>query len=128
MRALNDLSEIVLEEPTTLLLVERDSIYKYFENNYIPDNIASYLATYNSVQKTYTFNNISNLITHMYFNRNRSENWNKAVLIPVTVSSSSTSTVSGVSNEMNINSVRLVGGTSNKHRPVRISVIYNRNQ
>ena len=128
MRALNDLSEIVLEEPTTLLLVERDSIYKYFENNYIPDNIASYLATYNSVQKTYTFNNISNLITHMYFNRNRSENWNKAVLIPVTVSSSSTSTVSGVSNEMNINSVRLVGGTANKHRPVRISVIYNRNQ
>ena len=128
MRALNDLSEIVLEEPTTLLLVERDSIYKYFENNYIPDNISSYLATYNSVQKTYTFNNISNLITHMYYNRNRSENWNKAVLIPVTVSSSTTSTVSGVSNEMNINSVRLVGGTANKHRPVRISVIYNRNQ
>ena len=128
MRAKNDLSDIVLEEPTTLLLVERDSVYKFFENNGVPDNVHSYLASFNTLQKTYTFNNISNLVTRMYQKRNTSENWNKAVLIPVQVSSSSTSTVSGVSNEMNINSVRLVGGTANRHTPVRISVIYNRNQ
>jgi hypothetical protein len=131
MRAQNDLSDIVLEEPTTLLLVERDKMFEFFENGDMPDNTSSYLATFNSLQKTYTFNNISNLVTRMYRNRNTSENWNRAVLIPVQVSSSTsstTSTISGVSNEMNINSVRLVGGSANKHTPVNITVIYNRNK
>lgn len=131
MNSLNENSNIVLEEPTTLLLIERDSLYTYFEKRKVPDNISSYIATYNSTYKTYTFNNISSLISTMYSKRNKSPRWNKAILVPVQLEyiySSSSSTVAGVANEMNINSVRLIGGTENAHEPVRISVIYNKNE
>lgn len=122
----SNLSDMVLEEPTNLLMVEADSLYAFFENNRVPNNKTSYLATYNSTYKTYTFNNLSTLINHLWARRNQSPNWNKVVLIPVQVESTS-STVSAVSNEMNVNSIRLVGGSQNKHTPVRISVIYNKN-
>ena len=134
MRALNNLSEVVLEEPTNLLLIERDSLYSFFENNGVPDNISGYLATFNSSLKSYSFNNIAALINKMYKKRGQSANWNKAVLIPVQVtttsstSSSSSTAVAGVTNEMNVNSVRLVGGAKNKHTPIKISVIYNKNR
>ena len=129
MRATNDVSEVVLEEPTNVLLVELDSLNTFFESNSLPDNVNSYLATYNKTQKTYSFSNISQMINNMYAKKGKSENWNKAVLIPIQVTTSSTSssssTISSVANEMNINSVRLVGGSANRHTPVRISVIYN---
>ena len=132
MRPKNDISEIMLEEPTSVLLVEKDSLYSFFENNGTPDSEKVFLATYNSSQKTYSFNNISSMINRMYARRGKSEDWNKAVLIPVQVttsgSTSSTSTVSDVSNEMNVNSVRLVGGPANSHAPIRMSVIYNVNK
>lgn len=129
MNEASSYSEIVLEEPTTLLMVERDSLYSFFEHNGVPNNKTSYLASYNSTYKTYTFNNISTLINHMWSRRNQTADWDKVVLIPVQVetSGSTTSTVSTVSNEMNINSVRLVGGSNNQHQPVRISIIYNKN-
>jgi hypothetical protein len=126
----NDFSDYVLEEPTNLLMVPSDSLYSFFERNGMPNNKTSYLATFNSTYKTYTFNNLSALINHMWAQRNKTPNWNKVILIPVQVettgSSTTTTTVATVSNEMNINSVRLVGGKANKHQPVRISIIYNR--
>lgn len=131
MRAANEVSEVVLEEPTNILLVERDSLSSFFEENSLPDNTNSFLATYNKTQKTYSFNNISSLVNSMYNKKGKSENWNKVVLIPVQVTTSSTSsssTITSIANEMNINSVRLVGGSANKHTPIRISVIYNSNQ
>jgi hypothetical protein len=129
----NEMSDVVLQEPTNLLMVERDSLYSFFEDRSLPNNITSYLATYNSSRNSYTFNNISGLINHMYANRNKSVNWNKVVLVPVTItttasSSSSSSTVTGVNNEMRVMSVRMVGGSNNPHAPVRISVVYNKNQ
>lgn len=135
MKDYSVLSEGMLEEPTNLLMIERDSLYSFFEHNSLPDNIRSYIATYNSEQKTYSFNNINNLINRMYSHQGTSENWNKAVLIPVqvtetinTTNSVSATTITNVSNEMNINSVRLVGGENNEHQPVRISIIYNKNK
>lgn len=125
-------SDIILEEPTSILMVEADSLYSFFERNSIPNNKTSFLATFNTTYKTYTFNNLSTLINHKWARRNKTKDWNKVVLIPVQVessasSSSTTSTVSTVSNEMNVSSVRLVGGSANKHTPVRISIIYNKN-
>jgi hypothetical protein len=133
MRPRNNLSEVVLEEPTKVLLIEKDSLRSFFENNGSPDNMQAYLATYNSSQKTYSFNNISYLINHMYAQKGKSENWNKAVLIPVEVQTANTTTTtattsSGIANEMNVNSIRLVGGAGNKHAPIRMSVIYNVNK
>ena len=131
MNSVNDNSSVVLEEPTNLLMIERDSLYSFFENRKVPDNVTSFIATYNSTYKTYTFNNISSLISKMYAKRNLSANWYKVVLVPIqleTITSSYSSTIAGVANEMNINSVRLVGGSENTHSPVRISVIYNKSE
>ena len=128
MRPRSDLSEVILEEPTQVLLIEKDSLKSFFEDNGTPDNMKAYLATYNSNQKTYSFNNLSYMINRMYARKGQSENWNKAVLIPVEVQSNSSSTASGIANEMNVNSIRLVGGADNRHAPIRMSVIYNVNK
>ena len=129
----NDMSEYVLHEPQYLLMVQRDSLYSFFEQRNVADNITSYLASYNSSKNTYTFNNISSLVNHMYSNRNNSANWNKVVLVPVQItttsssSSSSTGSVTTINNELQVTSIRLVGGSRNQHDPVRISIIYNKN-
>lgn len=134
MRDRSELSETLLEQPTNLLLVERDSLYTFFENNQLPDNVKSFLATYSSSQNTYSFNNIASLINRMWKRRNSgNENWNKAILIPVQVTttaatSTSTSSTSNVSNDMNVTSTRLVGGDNNRHAPIRMSVIYNKSR
>ena len=128
----NDLSDYVLVEPDNLLMVQRDSLYSFFEQRNVTDNITSYLASYNSTKNTYTFNNISSLINRMYANRNKSVNWNKVVLVPVQVTKTASSTTSSstkvatINNELRVMSIRLVGGSRNQHDPVRISVIYNK--
>ena len=127
----NDKTEDLLQDASELLMIERDSLYSFFENSNVTNNRTSYLAVYNSTLNTYSYNNISNLINHMYSIRDKgSENWNKVVLIPVKTSSTSSSsysssTITGINNEMSITSTRLVGGSANPYAPVRISVIYN---
>ncbi len=134
MNDTSDLSDEILQEPQNLLMIERDSLYSFFEENSLPNNKTSYLATYNSSKNSYTFSNITGLINHMYSLRGQSENWNKAVLVPVqitstslTSSSTTTTTIASVNNELRMTSVRLVGGSLNQHEPVRISVVYNKN-
>lgn len=151
MKSHSDLSNSLLEEPSNLLMIPRDRLYSFFENNLTPDNITSYLATYNSTQKTYTFNTLTNLINSIYndmkpeitnadgsINLTKVEvykaahpNWNKVVLVPVsltTTTSSGYSTVTAISNSLNISSVRLVGGKNNKHTPITITIMYNKNE
>ena len=130
----NNQSSIALEEPENLLLVERDSLYSFFENNRLTDDKTSFLATYSSKYKNYTFNNISTLIDAMWSKKNKTKNWNKAVLVPVQLATQTTSsyyssstTVVGIANEMNINSVRLVNSSNQNYAP-RISVIYSKNE
>lgn len=142
----------LLEDPTDLLMVPRDRMYSFFENRSIPDNITTYLATYNSTQKTYTFSALTSLINNIYdtmkphitnadgsVNLEKVEtykkahpNWNKVVLIPVditlTYTSSGSSTVSSIFNSMAISSVRLVGGKNSKFGKINISVMYNKNE
>jgi len=133
-RRMNDtslLSDDILQEPTNLLMIARDSLYSFFEERNLPNNRTSYLATYNQSKNSYTFNNISGLVNHMYANRNKTPNWNKLVLVPVQVTTTSTSTsssatsVARVSNELKVMSIRLVGGKQNQHEPVQISIVYN---
>lgn len=130
---MNSIKEnVALKAPTNLLMIPRDSLYSFFENKNLPDNNTSYLAVYNNTYHTYSFNNISNLVTRMHQAKlfgETSENWNKVVLVPVTInynSSSASSTITGISNEMSIRSTRLVGGRDNSHKSVTISVVYNK--
>lgn len=133
MNDTSDLSDVILHEPQNLLMIARDSLYSFFEERNLPNNKTSYLATYSSSKNSYTFSNISGLINHMYARRGKDANWNKAVLVPVQVTTTSasatstTTTVASVNNELRMTSVRLAGGSKNQHEPVRISIVYNKN-
>lgn len=145
-RKMNDKSELsdkLLKDPTTLLMIEKDSLEHFFENHNLPNNTTSYLATLNSTYNSYTFSNISGLINYMYAKKQEGggayttehPNWNKVVLIPVKTTTTSTSSyyststsVTAVNNDMSITSTRLVGGSNNQHEPIKISVIYNKTE
>ena len=133
MADLNNRTDDLLNDATELLMIERDSLYSFFEKSNVTNNRTSFLATYNSTLNTYTYNNISSLINHMWTIRTKgSENWNKVVLVPVKTNSVRTSsytsaTVTGINNEMGITSTRLVGGFKNPKNPT-ISVIYNQSK
>ena len=119
--------EALYKAPSYVLMVPRDSMYTFFEKRNLPDNVTSYIATYSSTYNTYTFNNISSLVNNLWANKGKSENWNKVVLIPVSVTiNSSTGSYTNCSNDMSLKSCRLVGGSANTHAPLRISVIYNK--
>ena len=91
--------------PKTVLLIPKDSLYSFFENNEVYNNRTSYVTTLSTSASTtssgncYTFSNISGIITAMAAidKSNRSADWNKAVIIPVTVTTTSTSTSSSSS-------------------------------
>lgn len=132
-------SDSDISAPQNLLLLPKDSLYSFFENKDLPDSENSFLTSLSSSYNTYTFSNISTLITQMYKAKQEgraSADWNKVVLVPVTVTttttssssyySTSTSTITNVANNMTLTSTRLVGGSNNQRQPVTISIIYNR--
>ena len=138
MADLNKKTVELLSDATQLLMIERDSLYSFFEKNNVTNNRTSFLAVFNATLNTYAYNNISSLINHMWSIRSKgSKNWNKVVLVPVKTSTVSTSsytsaTVTGINNEMGITSTRLVGGIKNPDNPnsdnPTISIIYNQSK
>ena len=114
-----------LSVPQTLLMIPKDSLSTFFVNERLINNRTSFYAKFTKSSNCYTFSNIANLISAM--NRNReSENWNKVVLVPVTISTNASSVITKVSCDMSLASTRLVGGSRNPHEPVKISVIYSK--
>ncbi len=117
-----------LPVPSEIMMIPADSLYSFFENGDITNNRTSYTATFSKTynNNTYTFNNISGLLSYMKANRN-SENWNKVVLIPVTkTTNTSTGAITKIVHDMSLTSTRLVGGSENPHEAVKISVIYSK--
>jgi hypothetical protein len=145
-----------LSLPTYLLMVPKDSLYSFFERNSLPNDITSYVkerdhtvisvnsyytgstATKKTYRDSYTFDNISNLIRSMANAKKKGgsgfadshPNWNKVVLVPVSISTSTTSSntqrISRVVNDMSITSLKLVGGSENTNGDITISVIYSK--
>ena len=58
--------EYSLDVPSTLLMIPKDSLYSFFENENIIDYQKSFIATYSESYNNYVFNNISGMITYMY--------------------------------------------------------------
>lgn len=126
-------SEYSLDIPDNVLMIPTDSLDTFFANNKLFNNKTSYVSQYSSTRNSYTFGNISGLINAMYNakkNGTASENWNKVLLIPVSLSysasSSSSSTVTKLTHDMSLTSTRLVRGDGSKQGPITISVIYSR--
>ena len=122
--------------PSALLLVQKDSLKNYFENGSVPDNIKSYYTTASTQDNTYTFNNLSSLVTTLWQMRQQGlksdadweakhPDWNKMVLVPITYTTSSSSTTpTSIHHDMSLTSTRLVGGPDNPNAPIRISIVY----
>ena len=126
----NDVSEdeLQLNDAKYLLMIPRDDINSFFENKSLPNYTTSFITILNTSTNSYTFQNITNLISHMNDCRNQSENWNKVVLVPVEATLSNTTNSTDfrkVSNLMSLTSSKLIGGSANPHAPVTINVIYN---
>lgn len=142
-------SEYALDNAERLLLVQKDSLFSFFEEGKLYDNkrtfvSSSILSSGNSgtTANIYVFNNISSLVTFMHKLKTEGmksdanwvsnhPDWNKAVVVPVTITTSSSSqysasTVMAVNNEMGLTSTRLIGGSANPYTPLKISVIYSK--
>lgn len=120
-------SDYSLDTPSTLLMIPRDNLYSFFENEEIVDYKQSFLATTSG--NTYTFNNISSLLRYMAEQKekgNAGENWNKVVIIPVSTTTNTSGAIVKVMHDMSLTSTRLVGGSSNPYGDIKISVIYSK--
>ena len=120
--------DYTLDAAQTLLMIPKSELYSFFEQSKVADYKTSYTASFNSTYNTYTFNNIGSLIKTLGRNSDRSNpDWNKVVIVPVTVTvNSSTSEMTRVTHDMSMTSVRLVGGSENPYSPLKISVIYSK--
>jgi hypothetical protein len=123
-----------LNAPTTIIMLPTDSLRTFFEEEKTYDYNSSFVQVLS--KNSYEFSNISNLITLMSKNKakglasdpdwvSKHPNWNKVLLVPVSVTTSTTSsgtTVAAViSNQMGLVSTKLVGGPNN---PIEMKVIY----
>ena len=110
-------SKYALPAPKRLLMLPVDSLSSFFENGQIIDYRTSFLSaastssssTTTASLSTFTFNNINGLITAMDANRS-SKNWNKVLLIPVTVTTNSSNQITSVTHDMSLTSTKLVRG------------------
>lgn len=133
--------------PSTILMVQKDSLKSFFEKSKLADNRTSYTASYSSTgtyKNAYTFQNIANLVSAMYKNKGKGENWNKVVLVPVNVITTTqgyTTVISKINHDMSLASTRLIVGTNDPVKdyttdkktgkkvasgPIRIKVIYSK--
>lgn len=118
--------------PQNILMVRLDDYLNgFFEGYNLSDNITSYTTTFTSSTNTYSFNNISRLVTTMLKekeNGTANANYNKVLLIPVEItksstSSSSTSSIVKMNHDFSMSSARLVGGKNDK---VKLEIIYSK--
>lgn len=133
----NTHDEYSLSAPSTLLMIPKDSLYTFFENGDNVDYKKSFIATYSSSTNLYTFNNISGMITYMADIKkkglaensnwlNEHPDWNRVVVIPVSVTTNSSSQIVKIVHDMSLTSTKLVGGSENPYEPIKINVIYSK--
>lgn len=133
----NTHDEYSLSAPSTLLMIPKDSLYTFFENSDNVDYKKSFIATYSSSTNQYTFNNISGMITYMADIKkkglaensnwlNEHPDWNRVVVIPVSVTTNSSSQIVKIVHDMSLTSTKLVGGSENPYEPIKINVIYSK--
>lgn len=124
--------------PSTILMVQKDSLQSFFEKSKLADSRTSYTTSYSSTgtyKNAYTFQNIANLVSAMYKNKGKGENWDKVVLVPVNVITTTqgyTTVISKINHDMSLASTRLKRGvittdsSGKETSPIQIKVIYSK--
>lgn len=136
-----DQSTNALGIPSNLLMVPKAQIHSFFANHQVADGMTTYTTSFASAYNTYTFDNISHLLSNLYHAKQRRmaaegltsaqhdakyPEWNHVVLVPVsiaTITDSSTGAArqTSVTHDFSLSSIRLVGGT----KPIDLQVIYS---
>lgn len=104
---------------STILMVKKSEMHRFFLKNELQDNKTSYLA--NLSDNKYTFENISAMLKFLYkeyeegtaLDSNWEANnpdWNKVVLIPVKTTSDSYGNILKIVHDINLASIKLRGG------------------
>ena len=141
----SDYQNSMLQAPSYILMVQKDSLSTFFEKNKKADNVTSFYTSYLSssgknATNEYTFSNISSLIRKMSETRQagmaedrdweaKHPDWNKVLLVPIqlkTQTSSLTTTVSAMEHCIGIASTKLVGGSENPYAPINVEVVYGK--
>ena len=127
-------SSNIMGAPSDIMMLPTDSLKAFFEKEKTYDYKSSFMSTLD-ITNSYTFSNIGNLITLLSNNKknglandpdwvNKHPNWNKVLLMPVSITySGSSNTVTVIENEMGLVSTKLVGGAGT---PIGVKVIYGR--
>ena len=129
-------SSFAMGIPQYLIMVRKKEMYSFFEENKITDNISSFITSFTSNSNKYTFSNIAQLITHCIEEKKKGEagdpdwvkknpDWNKVVLIPVKVDFDTNNSIIGVSNNLDMESAELKGGTKAGNE-LKMQIIYTK--
>lgn len=141
--------------PANLLLIRKSEISAFFNSKKTPDEVTSFLASYQRAYNTYTFSNISQMATYLHKEREnavrahikqtyglesptdemlveethewskRNPDWNKCCLVPVEVT---TNTSSGTVTSV-VHDLSMTSARlvkGTKDTPIRIQVFYTR--
>ncbi len=126
-----------LGTPSALLMVRKQHFSKFFENNEVANGRTSYVTSFNAAYNTYTFQNIARLLSYLKHEKahaaqqlgiseaeweTRNPDWNKVYIVPVVSTTNSSGILTNVSHEMQMNSIRLVGGNT----PLTMEVTYSK--
>lgn len=113
-----------------VLMIPKDSLETFFANNSLPNSRTSFLAAYSSSTNSYTFSNFAGIVSAMDKSDKVSADWNKVVIVPVSVTTQTTSqstVITKVSHNMGMSSACLLGGSAGS-APLKLSVIYSKFQ
>ena len=131
--------EFSMDVPGDVLLIRKTELKEFFENNQLADSETSYTVSHNNVATNqYTFNNIARLVTTCINEKQKAKqeardaagstwneaqweadwtaenpDWDKVLLIPVSItydSTSSTSSMIGIQNDLKPGYAKLKGG------------------
>ena len=130
-----------ISPPSYLLMVRKAEMKSFFEDNEVYDSTTSFLSTYDSTEGGYEFTYLNRLMSNV-FNEIRPEieagdenweqwkednpDWDKVVLIPVSLTYDSSSNVIGVESDMSVTAAQLYGGEDiiDEDEKIQINVIY----
>ncbi|MBE6286976.1 MAG: DUF4270 domain-containing protein [Mediterranea massiliensis] len=135
--------EFSMDAPTDVLLIRKNEVKDFFENNKLPDNITSYTATHNAVATNqYTFSNISRLVTACINEKNEAKkkagsswneeqwiaenpDWDKVLLMPVVLQYETTGnynqTMTGIQNDLKPSYAKLLGGPKGTNLDIEVT-------
>ena len=132
-------NEYLLKAPSMVLMIQKDSLFSFFEKEKTYDYRSSFVSSLN--KNTYSFTNMGNIVTLMFRDmfvgslldpdwEKEHPDWNKVVLVPVTTilsaaqktntAGAATATINGICNNLALTSTKLVGGNT----PIKVNVIY----